>query len=139
MAIESDSIQPVPRLRQELFRMMALAAEELRRLGASVDLEDLGSQQVLAVPPFPMSCHFPVHRPCPPMVVARSSIQTHIEFLLIPNKVAMLISHHVRTWVGVGRSTSGEGEPRRLILERPLCCSHPAHKLQTSPSSKASF
>ncbi|XP_036179302.1 beta-Ala-His dipeptidase isoform X1 [Myotis myotis] len=56
VAIESDSVQPVPRLRQELFRMMALAAEELRRLGASVDLEDLGSQQLpdgqtLPIPP----------------------------------------------------------------------------------------
>ncbi|XP_016069102.1 PREDICTED: beta-Ala-His dipeptidase [Miniopterus natalensis] len=46
VAIESDSVQPVPRLRQELFRMMAVAAEELRRLGASVDLVDLGSQQL---------------------------------------------------------------------------------------------
>ncbi|XP_045430427.1 beta-Ala-His dipeptidase isoform X3 [Pipistrellus kuhlii] len=56
VAIESDSIQPVPHLRQELSRMMAVAAEELRRLGASVDLEDLGSQQLpdgqtLPIPP----------------------------------------------------------------------------------------
>ncbi|CAK6447739.1 unnamed protein product [Pipistrellus nathusii] len=56
VAIESDSIQPVPHLRQELLRMMAVAAEELRRLGASVDLEDLGSQQLpdgqtLPIPP----------------------------------------------------------------------------------------
>lgn len=50
MAIESDSIQPVPRLRQELCTMMALAADELRRLGASVDIVDSGSQKVLGGP-----------------------------------------------------------------------------------------
>lgn len=48
MAIESDSVQPVPRFRQELFRMMAVAADKLQRLGAEVDSVDLGSQQVLA-------------------------------------------------------------------------------------------
>uniref|UniRef100_A0A9L0RVN6 Carnosine dipeptidase 1 n=1 Tax=Equus caballus TaxID=9796 RepID=A0A9L0RVN6_HORSE len=56
VAVESDSIQPVPRLRQELFRMMALAADKLRRLGASVDSVDGGSQQLpngqtLPIPP----------------------------------------------------------------------------------------
>ncbi|XP_019571042.2 beta-Ala-His dipeptidase isoform X5 [Rhinolophus sinicus] len=56
VAIESDSIQPVPRLREELFTMMSLAAEELRRLGASVDVVDSGSQklpdgQTLPIPP----------------------------------------------------------------------------------------
>lgn len=49
MAIESDSVQPVPRLRQELFRMMALAADKLRNLGARVDSAELGSQQVPGV------------------------------------------------------------------------------------------
>lgn len=47
MAVESDSIQPVPRLRQELLRMMTLAADRLRGLGASVDSVDVGSQKVL--------------------------------------------------------------------------------------------
>ncbi|XP_036891777.1 beta-Ala-His dipeptidase isoform X1 [Sturnira hondurensis] len=56
VAIESDSVQPVPCLRQELLRMMALAAAVLRRLGARVDLVDLGSQQLpdgqtLPIPP----------------------------------------------------------------------------------------
>lgn len=56
VAIESDSVQPMPRLRQELFRMMALAADKLRNLGARVDSVDLGSQQMpdgqsLPVPP----------------------------------------------------------------------------------------
>lgn len=56
VAVESDSIQPVPRLRQELCTMMALAADELRRLGASVDIVDSGSQklldgQTLPIPP----------------------------------------------------------------------------------------
>ncbi|XP_069906151.1 beta-Ala-His dipeptidase isoform X4 [Oryctolagus cuniculus] len=46
VAVESDSVQPVPRLRQELLRMMAMAAEKLQRLGASVDSVDLGSQQL---------------------------------------------------------------------------------------------
>lgn len=45
--MESDSIQPVPRLRQELLRMMTLAADRLRGLGASVDSVDVGSQKVL--------------------------------------------------------------------------------------------
>lgn len=53
MAIESDSIQPVPRLRQELLRMMTLAADQLRCLGASVDSVDMGSQKVWAVPSLP--------------------------------------------------------------------------------------
>lgn len=48
--MESDSVQPLPRLRQELFRMTALAADALRRLGASVDSVDLGDQQVLGSP-----------------------------------------------------------------------------------------
>lgn len=51
MAVESDSVQPVPHLRQELFRMMALAADRLRCLGASVDSVDTGFQQVLMAPP----------------------------------------------------------------------------------------
>ncbi|GAB1301912.1 Beta-Ala-His dipeptidase [Apodemus speciosus] len=56
VAIESDSVQPVPRLRQELFRMMALAADKLRNLGARVDSAELGSQQMpdgqsLPIPP----------------------------------------------------------------------------------------
>lgn len=56
VAVESDSVQPVPRLRQELARMMALAAEHLRSLGASVELVDTGTQQLpngqsLPVPP----------------------------------------------------------------------------------------
>lgn len=64
MAVESDSIQPVPRLREELFTMMRLAAEELRRLGASVDVVDSGSEKVLAVPPLaPTSCHFRALQP----------------------------------------------------------------------------
>ncbi|XP_062056300.1 beta-Ala-His dipeptidase [Lepus europaeus] len=46
VAVESDSVQPVPRLRQELLRMMAMAADKLQRLGASVDSMDLGSQQL---------------------------------------------------------------------------------------------
>ncbi|KAM7320583.1 hypothetical protein ACRRTK_021026 [Alexandromys fortis] len=56
VAIESDSVQPVPRFRQELFRMMALAADKLRHLGAAVTSVDLGSQQMpdgqsLPIPP----------------------------------------------------------------------------------------
>ncbi|KAM6219652.1 beta-Ala-His dipeptidase [Rhynchocyon petersi] len=56
VAVESDSVQPVPKLRQEVFRMMDLAADKLRRLGASVDLVDAGTQQlpdgqILPVPP----------------------------------------------------------------------------------------
>lgn len=37
--------------------MMALAADKLRRLGASVDSVDGGSQQVLGGPLPPTSCH----------------------------------------------------------------------------------
>ncbi|XP_012979515.2 beta-Ala-His dipeptidase [Mesocricetus auratus] len=56
VAIESDSVQPVPRLRQELFRMMTLTADKLRHLGAGVESVDLGSQQMpdgqsLPIPP----------------------------------------------------------------------------------------
>ncbi|GAB5579580.1 beta-Ala-His dipeptidase isoform X1 [Prionailurus iriomotensis] len=56
VAVESDSVQPVPHLRQELFRMMALAADKLRCLGASVDSVDTGFQQLpdgqtLPIPP----------------------------------------------------------------------------------------
>ncbi|EDL09362.1 carnosine dipeptidase 1 (metallopeptidase M20 family), isoform CRA_b, partial [Mus musculus] len=56
VAIESDSVQPVPRLRQKLFQMMALAADKLRNLGAGVESIDLGSQQMpdgqsLPIPP----------------------------------------------------------------------------------------
>ncbi|XP_016003889.2 beta-Ala-His dipeptidase isoform X2 [Rousettus aegyptiacus] len=46
VAVESDSIQPMPRLRQELLRMMALAADRLRCLGASVEAVDVGSQKL---------------------------------------------------------------------------------------------
>nr|XP_055152337.1 beta-Ala-His dipeptidase isoform X3 [Symphalangus syndactylus] len=56
VAIESDSVQPVPRFRQELFRMMAMAADTLQRLGAHVASVDMGSQQLpdgqsLPIPP----------------------------------------------------------------------------------------
>uniref|UniRef100_A0A8C9M632 Carnosine dipeptidase 1 n=1 Tax=Panthera tigris altaica TaxID=74533 RepID=A0A8C9M632_PANTA len=56
VAVESDSVQPVPHLRQELVRMMALAADKLRCLGASVDSVDTGFQQLpdgqtLPIPP----------------------------------------------------------------------------------------
>ncbi|XP_004604530.2 beta-Ala-His dipeptidase [Sorex araneus] len=46
VAVESDSVQPVPRLRREVTRMMELAAEHLRRLGAGVELVDVGTQQL---------------------------------------------------------------------------------------------
>lgn len=56
VAVESDSVQPVPRLRQELLRMMALAEERLRSLGAHVNAVNMGSQklpdgQTLPIPP----------------------------------------------------------------------------------------
>nr|XP_021529208.1 beta-Ala-His dipeptidase isoform X2 [Aotus nancymaae] len=56
VAIESDSVQPVPHFRQELFRMMAVAADMLQRLGAHVASVDMGSQQLpdgqsLPIPP----------------------------------------------------------------------------------------
>ncbi|KAK2094219.1 Beta-Ala-His dipeptidase [Saguinus oedipus] len=53
VAIESDSVQPVPHFRQQLFRMMAVAADMLQRLGAHVTSVDMGSQQVLwgSLPP----------------------------------------------------------------------------------------
>ncbi|XP_054958345.1 beta-Ala-His dipeptidase isoform X6 [Pan paniscus] len=56
VAIESDSVQPVPRFRQELFRMMAMAADMLQRLGARVASVDMGLQQLpdgqsLPIPP----------------------------------------------------------------------------------------
>nr|XP_045364301.1 beta-Ala-His dipeptidase isoform X3 [Camelus bactrianus] len=56
VAIESDSVQPVPHFRRELLRMVALAADQLWRLGASVDSVDTSSQQLpdgqtLPVPP----------------------------------------------------------------------------------------
>ncbi|XP_059102630.1 beta-Ala-His dipeptidase [Peromyscus eremicus] len=56
VAIESVSVQPMPRLRQEIFRMTALAADKLQHLGARVDSVDLGSQQMpdgqsLPIPP----------------------------------------------------------------------------------------
>lgn len=50
VAVESDSVQPLPRLRRELLRMMAQAADKLRHLGATVASVDLGSQQVLGGP-----------------------------------------------------------------------------------------
>ncbi|XP_024610601.1 beta-Ala-His dipeptidase isoform X4 [Neophocaena asiaeorientalis asiaeorientalis] len=56
VAVESDSVQPVLRLRRELLRMMGLAADRLRNLGAHVDLVDTGFQQLpdgqsLPIPP----------------------------------------------------------------------------------------
>ncbi|XP_049553622.1 beta-Ala-His dipeptidase isoform X2 [Orcinus orca] len=56
VAVESDSVQPVLRLRRELLRMMDLAADRLRNLGAHVDLVDAGFQQLpdgqsLPIPP----------------------------------------------------------------------------------------
>lgn len=45
VAVESDSIQP--HLRKEVIRMMALAADRLAALGATVNLVNLGSHQVL--------------------------------------------------------------------------------------------
>ncbi|XP_057554425.1 beta-Ala-His dipeptidase isoform X2 [Hippopotamus amphibius kiboko] len=56
VAVESDSVQPVPRLRRQLLRMMVLAAARLRHLGARVDLVEAGSQQLpdgqtLPIPP----------------------------------------------------------------------------------------
>lgn len=45
VAVESDSVQPD--LRKEVMRMMALAADRLSALGATVNLVNLGSQQVL--------------------------------------------------------------------------------------------
>nr|XP_008978245.3 beta-Ala-His dipeptidase isoform X1 [Callithrix jacchus] len=56
VAIESDSVQPVPHFRQELSRMMAVAADTLQRLGAHVASVDMGSQQLpdgqsLPIPP----------------------------------------------------------------------------------------
>ncbi|XP_065745894.1 beta-Ala-His dipeptidase isoform X2 [Phocoena phocoena] len=56
VAVESDSVQPVLRLRRELLRMMGLAADRLRNLGARVDLVDAGFQQLpdgqsLPIPP----------------------------------------------------------------------------------------
>ncbi|XP_048219247.1 beta-Ala-His dipeptidase [Perognathus longimembris pacificus] len=46
VAVESVSGQPAPRFRQELARMMAMAADRLRGLGASVHTVELGSQQL---------------------------------------------------------------------------------------------
>lgn len=51
VAVESDSVQPVPRLRRELLRMVGLAADRLRGLGARVASVDAGFQQVLVPPP----------------------------------------------------------------------------------------
>ncbi|NWZ39839.1 CNDP1 dipeptidase, partial [Brachypodius atriceps] len=44
VAVESDSVQP--HLRKEVMRMMALAANRLAALGATVNLVNLGSQQL---------------------------------------------------------------------------------------------
>ncbi|XP_076991336.1 beta-Ala-His dipeptidase isoform X2 [Tamandua tetradactyla] len=46
VAIKSDSVQPLPAFRQEILKMMDLAADKLRHLGASVDLVDTGFQQM---------------------------------------------------------------------------------------------
>uniref|UniRef100_F1MWP9 Carnosine dipeptidase 1 n=5 Tax=Bos TaxID=9903 RepID=F1MWP9_BOVIN len=56
VAVESDSVQPVPRLRRELLRMAGLAADRLRGLGARVASVDAGFQQLsdgqtLPIPP----------------------------------------------------------------------------------------
>ncbi|XP_023352048.2 beta-Ala-His dipeptidase isoform X1 [Sarcophilus harrisii] len=56
VAIESDSVQPLPHFRQEIFKMMDIAADKLRHLGASVDLIEMGPQQLpdgqtLPIPP----------------------------------------------------------------------------------------
>ncbi|XDC66925.1 beta-Ala-His dipeptidase isoform X5 [Ovis aries] len=56
VAVESDSVQPAPRLRRELLRMVGLAADRLRGLGARVASVDAGFQQLpdsqtLPVPP----------------------------------------------------------------------------------------
>lgn len=45
VAVESDSVQP--HLRKEVMQMMALAADRLAALGATVNLVNLGSHQVL--------------------------------------------------------------------------------------------
>ncbi|XP_006874605.1 PREDICTED: beta-Ala-His dipeptidase [Chrysochloris asiatica] len=60
VAVESDSVQPVPRLRREIFKMMDMAADKLRRLGASVDCVDMGTQQ------FPDGQNLPI----PPIILA---------------------------------------------------------------------
>lgn len=49
--MESDSVQPAPRLRRELLHMVGLAADRLRGLGARVASVDAGFQQVLVPPP----------------------------------------------------------------------------------------
>ncbi|XP_004479186.4 beta-Ala-His dipeptidase isoform X1 [Dasypus novemcinctus] len=46
VAVKSDSVQPTPGFRQEIVRMMGLAAEKLSHLGAGVDAVDLGTQQL---------------------------------------------------------------------------------------------
>lgn len=45
VAVESDSVQP--HLRKEVMHMMTLAADRLATLGATVNLVNLGSHQVL--------------------------------------------------------------------------------------------
>lgn len=128
VAIESDSIQPVPRLREELFTMMSLAAEELRRLGASVDVVDSGSQKVLGGP-FPPPHQLPL--PCTAAMIflggsdtgACPDLQKNAPIISIPskdekvllqapNETVMLIAHHVWTW---GWEAASGGW---LILER---------------------
>ncbi|XP_038627236.1 beta-Ala-His dipeptidase isoform X3 [Tachyglossus aculeatus] len=47
VAVHSISGQPLLPLRQEIFRMMDMAADRLQRLGAKVELVDLGSHQEL--------------------------------------------------------------------------------------------
>lgn len=46
VAVKSDSIQP--ELRQEVTRMVEIAGDELQDLGATVNLIDVGSEQVLS-------------------------------------------------------------------------------------------
>lgn len=113
VAIESDSIQPVPRLRQELCTMMTLAADELRRLGASVDLVDSGSQKVLGGP---LSPHNQLPLPCTSAMASLGGSKTgralifnkntpiislpneDEKSLQAPNETVVLMAHPAWTW-----------------------------------------
>ena len=130
VAVESDSVQPVLRLRRELLRMMGLAAERLRLLGARVDSVDAGFQQVLASPP-PPSCRLPGHEPGFPSwrqdgallaPVLRSSTATPSKGEnrhLIPPEAAASTSRP--------GGTGGDGGKVEGAREGPhLCCSCPS-------------
>lgn len=111
MAVESDSVQPVPHLRQEIFRMMALAADKLRCLGASVDSVDTGFQQVGWPLPHHERGHLPGRQPWLPVGVARLELASMLqknapiifipskdeELHLVPDEMVLLISRCVRT------------------------------------------